>query len=134
MTRSGAPRPTDVSPGHRDTVRLPVLNETEQRRAARKRFQAQYRALYKEVLEILLQVARAHPDVLVSPASTALFMGFGDSSLNFELRIWTPDYDTYVRVASDLRASIFAAFKEAGIQIPFPQRDVHVKSTDLRST
>ena len=85
------------------------------------------------VLELLLEVARAHADVLAAPAPTALFMGFGESSLNFELRIWTPDYDTYVRVASDLRASIFAAFKEAGIEIPYPQRDVHVKSTDLRS-
>ena len=88
----------------------------------------------RAVLEILLNVARAHADVLVAPSPTALFMGFGDSSLNFELRIWTPDYDTYVRVASDLRTAIFAAFKDAGIEIPFPQRDVHVKSTDLRGT
>jgi hypothetical protein len=54
--RDRARRPPDVSPGHRSAVRLPVMNETEQRRAARKRFQAQYRALYDEVLEILLQL------------------------------------------------------------------------------
>ncbi len=47
---------TGRSTGTRSTVRLPVMNEAEQRRAARKRFQAQYRALYDEVLEILLQI------------------------------------------------------------------------------
>ena len=88
----------------------------------------------RAVLELLLNVATAHKEVLAAPAPTALFMGFGESSLNFELRIWTPDYDTYVRVASDLRTAIFAAFRDAGIEIPYPQRDVHVKSTDLRGT
>lgn len=82
----------------------------------------------RTVLDLLLQVARAHADVLSAPAPTALFMGFGESSLGFELRFWTPDYDSYIRVGSDIRTAIFTAFRDAGIEIPYPQRDLHVKS------
>jgi small-conductance mechanosensitive channel len=81
-----------------------------------------------KVLQILDQVARAHAEVLRSPAPTALFVRFGESSLDFELRIWAPEYDDSIRVGSDVRTAIVAAFKEAGIEIPFPQRDLHVKS------
>jgi len=80
------------------------------------------------VLAILDQVAGSHREVLRSPLPTALFVGFGDSSLNFELRVWTPEYDESVRVGSEVRSAIVAAFNEAGIEIPFPQRDLHVKS------
>jgi small-conductance mechanosensitive channel len=82
----------------------------------------------RAALAILDRVARAHAEVLESPTPIALFVGFGDSSLLFELRFWTPEYDAYIRVGSEVRTAIFAAFKEAGIEIPFPQRDVHVKS------
>ena len=81
-----------------------------------------------KVLQILDSVARAHKEVLAIPEPTALFVRFGESSLDFELRIWTPEYDAYVRVGSEVRTAIVAAFKEAGIEIPFPQRDLHVKS------
>jgi small-conductance mechanosensitive channel len=91
---------------------------------------ASYGSDPRVVLEILSKVARAHPEVLASPEPHALFMGFGDSSLNFELRFWTPEYDSYLRVGSELRTTIFAAFREAGIEIPFPQRDLHVKSIE----
>jgi small-conductance mechanosensitive channel len=82
----------------------------------------------RAALAILDGVASAHPEVLASPEPTALFVGFGDSALLFELRFWTPEYDAYVRVGSEVRTAIFAALKEAGIEIPFPQRDLHVKS------
>jgi small-conductance mechanosensitive channel len=82
----------------------------------------------RAALEILDRVARAHAEVLASPEPTALFVGFGDSALLFELRFWTPEYDAYIRVGSEVRTAIFSAFKEAGISIPFPQRDLHVKS------
>jgi potassium efflux system protein len=80
------------------------------------------------VLAVLGRVARAHTGVLAVPEPMALFMGFGESGLNFELRCWTPEYDAWVQVGSEIRAAVFAAFKEAGIEIPFPQRDLHVKS------
>ncbi len=82
----------------------------------------------REVLAILGRVAREHTEVLQAPEPAALFMRFGESSLDFELRFWTPEYDAWVRVGSDVRTRVLAAFREAGIQIPFPQRDLHVRS------
>jgi len=79
----------------------------------------------RKVLAILEQVAKAHPEVLPLPAPNPLFVGFGDSSLNFELRFWTPEYDASIRVGSEVRTAIVTAFKEAGIEIPFPQRVIH---------
>ena len=82
----------------------------------------------ERVLQILTDVARNHPDVASSPEPNALFRGFGDSSLDFELRAWTPDFDNGLRVLSDLAVATTRAFAEAGITIPFPQRDLHLKS------
>ena len=80
------------------------------------------------VLGLLLSVAQHHPDVLNDPEPAALFLGFGDSSLDFELRAWT--CADFVRVGSELRVAISAALAEAGIEIPFPQRDLHLRSVD----
>jgi small-conductance mechanosensitive channel len=91
---------------------------------------ASYGSDPRVVLEILTKVARAHAEVLASPEPTALFTGFGESSLNFELRFWTPEYDAYLLVASEVRTAIVAAFAERGIEIPFPQRDLHIRSVD----
>jgi small-conductance mechanosensitive channel len=83
----------------------------------------------KRVREILVSVAKDHPDVLPDPAPEVIFSEFGDSSLNFELRIWTiQQVQTPSRLKSDLYFAIFEAFREAGIEIPFPQRDLHVRS------
>jgi len=81
----------------------------------------------KSVIELLIDVAKSHPDVSESPEPTALFLGFGDSSLNFELRVWVP-VSTRMRIISDLLVAITEALAEAGITIPFPQRDLHVQS------
>jgi len=80
------------------------------------------------VIEILNRVAGDHPEVLADPEPEALFLGFGDSALDFELRAWTRE--NFVAVSSDLRVSIDDAFREAGIEIPFPQRDIHLRSVD----
>jgi small-conductance mechanosensitive channel len=56
-------------------------------------------------------------------------MGFGDSALEFELRAWTAG-SIYLGVASDLRFTIVKRLHEAGIEIPFPQRDLHLRTTD----
>jgi small-conductance mechanosensitive channel len=78
------------------------------------------------VLDLLLGVANEHPDVVDDPASEALFLGFGDSSLDFQLRAWT--HADFVRVSSELRVEMHAAIRAAGIEIPFPQRDLHLRS------
>jgi potassium-dependent mechanosensitive channel len=76
------------------------------------------------VIELLLGVAREHPAVLANPAPLAIFDRFGDSALNFTLFCWSL-VDRWFVVRSDLTIAINNAFKKAGIQIPFPQQDVH---------
>lgn len=83
----------------------------------------------ERVKEILLEVALRHPDVSNRPAADVVFTGFGDSSLDFELRIWTTkQVQTPKIIASDLYFAIFKAFSEAGVEIPFPQRDLHLRT------
>lgn len=82
------------------------------------------------VLEILRSLAESHDKVLNNPDPQALFLGFGDSALNFRLRIWIPRFEEGFEVRSDLGVAIYAALRDAGIQIPFPQRDLHVRSVD----
>ena len=83
----------------------------------------------EQVRIVLLNVARAHPGVLKDPPPTVLFHEFGDSSLNFILRVWTREFATIPSVLrSELNLAISRAFKEQGIEIPFPQRDIHIRS------
>jgi potassium-dependent mechanosensitive channel len=55
-----------------------------------------------------------------------LFLGFGDSALNFQVCAWTARFEEWVQTRSELGLAVHAALKEAGIEIPFPQRDVHI--------
>ena len=85
----------------------------------------------ESVREILESVAREHPEVITdgrAPAPRALFMGFGDSSLDFELRVRIQRIERRFSVTSDLNFAIDAAFRAAGVTIPFPQRDLHIVS------
>ncbi len=85
------------------------------------------------VQSILLDIAYQHPSVLTkSPILSkprVLFRNFGDSSLNFELRCFIREVDNRLTVMSDMNFAIERAFSEAGIEIPFPQRDVHLISS-----
>jgi len=84
-----------------------------------------------EVRRLLLEIAGRHPDVLKQPSPEVVFTAFGDSSLNFDLRVWTVNQvQTPKRLKSDLYFAIFAAFRERKIEIPFPQRDLHLRSID----
>jgi small-conductance mechanosensitive channel len=78
------------------------------------------------VRDILLRCAEQHPGVSGAPRPSVLWTGFGDSSIDFELRAYVRNYDDAYTTMSELRFAIFDAFKEAGIAIPFPQRDVHL--------
>jgi len=84
----------------------------------------------ERVMDLLLRAAREHSDILEHPAPTTLFLGFGESSLDFSLRAWTAQSDTYTQVRSALTLAVNAALIEAGIEVPFPQRDLHVRSAD----
>jgi potassium efflux system protein len=79
----------------------------------------------EKVRELLLSVAAEHPAVLKQPPPYVLFMAFGDSSLDFELRCIISDIQQRLSVLSDLNFTVLARFRAAGIEIPFPQRVVH---------
>ena len=75
----------------------------------------------------LLEVASSHRAVLKRPAPVVHFAGFGDSSLDFELRVYLQDVGKRITTASELRYAMLSALNKAAIEIPFPQRDVHLK-------
>lgn len=87
----------------------------------------------KVVEQILIDVAKEHPNVLNNPNPRVLFTDFADSSLNFDLAVWIKDQWIDERIKSELRFKIFEAFKSKGIQIPFPQMDVHLKKQEDRN-
>lgn len=80
------------------------------------------------VKEILLRCAGNHPLVLQTPQPVVLFREFGDNSLNFELRCIVKDVNQRLSVQSALMFAIFQEFKQAGVEIPFPQRVVHMET------
>jgi len=84
----------------------------------------------KAVLEILIEAARKHEDVLDDPAPVGLFVGFGDSSLDFMLRFWTAKFDSWIQLSSEVAVNMNDDLAAAGIEIPFPQRDLHLKSME----
>lgn len=86
------------------------------------------------VKSTLVDVAYRNDKVLKSPHPKVLFHDFGDSALVFDLRVWVDDLWDRELVLSDLRFSIDKAFREKGISIPFPQRDLHLVSSSIHST
>ena len=79
---------------------------------------------------LLLQAAEEHPRVLADPGPRVAFEEFGDSSLKFVLRCYLPDLEDRLAVIHDLHMSVDRKFREAGVEIAFPQHDVHVRSID----
>ena len=90
------------------------------------------------VQSVLLEVGRNHPMVVFDPEPQALFVGFGDSSLSFELRVILRDVNWKMIVTDEMNRAIDAAFREKGIEVPFPQTDVWFRSAmpqaDTRDT
>ncbi|HMU62361.1 MAG TPA: mechanosensitive ion channel [Gemmatimonadales bacterium] len=82
------------------------------------------------VMGVLLAVPHQFPTILKTPEPIALFTGFGDSALNFELRFWTVDSDRFAVLRSEVTTAVNNALVAAGIEIPFPQRDLHLRSVD----
>jgi potassium efflux system protein len=80
------------------------------------------------VIELLHEVAAANREVLRDPPPQALFLGFGESSLDFELRAFSPDVDRRLPIIHALHMGVDQAFREAGIEIAFPQRDLHIRT------
>lgn len=79
---------------------------------------------------LLLQVAEEHPRVLADPQPLVTFEEFGDSSLKFVLRCYLPDLADRLAAIHELHMAVDRKFREAGIEIAFPQHDIHVRSID----
>ena len=84
----------------------------------------------ERVIELLLGVAHADDRVRAHPEPSALFTAFGDSALQFRLRAWTGGYADWIQIKSDLAVAVNRALCDAGIEIPVPQRDLHLRSID----
>jgi potassium-dependent mechanosensitive channel len=87
----------------------------------------------KMLKELLERPAIQHPDVLTLPAPEAFFMGFGESALNFELRFWVMQESNTVKVNSQVALEVMRLLDEAGIEIPFPQRDLRLRAVDAQA-
>ena len=80
------------------------------------------------VLHSLMEVATEHGEVLKDPRPEVLHMGFGDSAWNIRLRVWIAHPQRHPYVRSEINCAIVRKFRENGVEIPFPQRDLHVRS------
>ena len=78
----------------------------------------------------MLRVAKEHPMALDVPEPRAQMLRFGESSLDFRLRAWA-SMDDWVTMASDMHVTINSELQKAGITIPFPQRDLHIKTGSI---
>jgi small-conductance mechanosensitive channel len=84
----------------------------------------------EKVTDILLDVAKSNPMVLLNPEPAVYFIGFGDSSLNFEIRAILRDVNYLVVTRSEMNHEIAKRFAAEGIEIPFPQRDLWVRNAE----
>jgi len=92
-----------------------------------------YGSAPEKVVEVLEGVGRAHPQVLKDPAPQAVFIAFGDSSINFELRAWTNRFERWPKIQTELAVAVYAALPAAGMTLPFPQREVRILNNAARS-
>jgi len=133
-------RATQIETFDRSTVIVPnsnlitsaVKNWTHSDKMGRLRIAVgvSYDADPERVRDLLLEVAAQDNMVMRAPEPYVYFMDFGASSLDFELRCYIFDVDEMITVLSNLRYAIFKSLKEDGIEIPFPQRDIHFKDMD----
>jgi small-conductance mechanosensitive channel len=103
-----------------------------------RRFELQVGVAYgsdpQRVLEVLREAAASVPGVLSQPGPVVLFQSFGDNALNFEVRAWTAHFEEWAAVHSQMAVAVNAALKAAGIEIPFPQRDVTLRFPSREET
>ncbi|MEJ2604751.1 MAG: mechanosensitive ion channel, partial [Gammaproteobacteria bacterium] len=83
----------------------------------------------ERALALMEEAATEHPIVLDDPPPMVTFESFGDNSLNLGLRSFVPSIDVRLKTTTDLHMAIDRKFREAGIVIAFPQRDVHLDTT-----
>lgn len=114
-------------------VTTDVINWSYSDRRVRMRIpvQVSYDDDPKQAMEIMLEAGKSHPRALKEPAPVVRLLEFADSGIALELRIWMTDPEDGVgNIKSDINLAIWDGFKEAGITIPFPQRDVNLRYMD----
>ena len=82
------------------------------------------------VLKALMEVGLENKEVLKDPHPEVHMLAFGDSSWNMRLRVWIPDPKRFYYIQSDLNCAVVRKFKDYKIEIPFPQRDLHIRSSE----
>lgn len=80
------------------------------------------------VIDTLIAIAKAHPDILTDPEPTALCTGYGDYGLKYRVHIWLSNMDTYLTVPSEIYNEVWEVFNVRGLQVPYPQQDIHIRS------
>lgn len=119
-----------------DFISSTVINWSHTDRNVRFNFHVgvSYKEDPQQIKKILLEVADGNPGVLKDPKPDVLFDDYSDSALVFNLRVWTREYtDRPGVLKSQLYYEIFGKFKECGVEIPYPQRDVHIKEMPVLS-
>jgi small-conductance mechanosensitive channel len=84
----------------------------------------------RQVIDLLVKAAHTHREVMKEPEPFAIFVGYGASSIDFELRAWVSNFGEGLRIQTELLLDIWDRLEEAGIEIPFPQQDLHLRSVD----
>jgi len=115
-----------------DLITQPVINWSFTDRLVRLRtpIGVSYDSDLRQVIDLCVAAASSFERVLEDPAPSCLLRGFGDSSVDFELRFWIQDPASgTANITSDVLLAVWDAFKENAIEIPFPQRDIHVRSS-----
>lgn len=87
-----------------------------------------YSADPHQVRAALLEACKKNQEILTAPAPQVFFLGFGDSALNFELLVWIAQPSRQLVIKSDLYFVIEASLRHHDIEVPFPQRDLHIRS------
>lgn len=87
-----------------------------------------YKSDPKKVRQLLLEASREHASVLSTPVPQVFFTGFGDSALEFELLVWIAEPSKQLLIKSDLYFTIEAQLRQHEVEIPFPQRDLHLRT------
>ncbi|RJP88150.1 MAG: mechanosensitive ion channel family protein [Desulfobacteraceae bacterium] len=123
-TRQGA----DIIIPNADLTGGQVINWTysDKRRRIELPVGVNYGSEPRKVIEMITAVASAHPRVLRYPPPQTFLTEFGDSSINYELRVWTDDALNWYIIRSELAVAIYDAIHASGMVIPFPQREVRL--------
>ncbi|WP_417805551.1 DUF3772 domain-containing protein [Thalassospira lucentensis] len=133
-------RATEIETFDRSSIVIPnselisnrVLNWTLKERSGRGiiKIGVGYESDVEKVREILLEMAESRREILSYPAPQVVFMDFGASSLDFELRYFLRDIGDVLAVASSIRFELVQRFRDEGIEVPFAQRDLHLRDID----